>query len=73
MCVCPLTPSGDGTNGEVYSFWFSSDDSVHSAKLKGSLEGEERDKFWAEKQAFLTATELQEEITKAEAAADAKK
>ncbi len=64
---------GEGTNGEVYAFWFSSDNAVHSAKLKDSLEGAARDAFWAEKQAFLTATELQEELTKAEAAADAKK
>jgi hypothetical protein len=64
-----LRGSGEGANGEVFQFWFASDDAVHSAKLKGSLEGAERDAFWAEKQAFLTATELQEEITKQEAAA----
>jgi len=60
---------GEGSNGEVYALWYASDQAVHSAKLKDSLVGEERDKFWAEKQAFLTATELQEEITKQEAAA----
>lgn len=65
-----LRGSGEGANGEVFQFWFASDDAVHSAKLKGSLEGAERDAFWAEKQAFLTATELQEELTKAEAAKD---
>lgn len=63
----------NGYNEEVQSFWFSSDKQVHSAKLVGSLEGEARDKFWSEKQAFLTATELQEELAKAEAAKEKEK
>jgi len=53
-------------NGEVEKFWFLSDGKEHSAKLKGSLLGEERDKFWAEKKEFLTATEEEEERLKKE-------
>jgi hypothetical protein len=64
----PGLPCPDnGNNEEVFQFWYASDDAVHSARLKGSLVGTERDEFWAEKQAFLTATEKQEELTKAEA------
>jgi len=52
---------GEGATGEVYQFWYASDNEVHCAKLMGSLIGTERDAFWAEKQAFLTATEREEE------------
>ena len=73
-CVFVLpsfSPDEGNNNGEVHAFWYASDNAVHSAKLAGSLVGAERDAFFAEKQAFLTATELQEELTKAEAAKDA--
>ena len=63
-----LPCADNGHNDEVFQFWYASDNAVHSAKLKGSLVGAERDAFWSEKQAFLTATELQEELAKAEAA-----
>lgn len=66
----PGLPCPDnGNNEEVFQFWYASDKAPHSARLKGSLVGADRDAFWAEKQAFLTATELQEELTKAEAKA----
>ena len=57
--------------GEVESFWFCSDGQPHSAKLKGSLTGEERQRFWREKKEFLTATEEEEERQKRETAAAA--
>jgi hypothetical protein len=38
-------PTPDGS-GEVYRLWFSSDKEEHSAKLEGSLEGEERKAWW---------------------------
>ncbi|CAM9894947.1 unnamed protein product [Discosporangium mesarthrocarpum] len=36
----------------VHSLWYASDKEVHSAKLVGSLEGEERQIWWDEKLAF---------------------
>ncbi|CAM9348735.1 unnamed protein product [Choristocarpus tenellus] len=36
----------------VHSLWYSRDKQVHSAKLEGSLEGEERQAWWDEKLAF---------------------
>jgi len=54
----------NGNNDEVHSFWYSSNGKEASAKLKDSLEGEARETFWAEKKAFLTATEHQEELAK---------
>lgn len=38
----------DDSNAEVYMLWYSSDKQTHSAKLVGSLEGEERRKYWEE-------------------------
>ena len=52
--------------GEVHSFWYASDGAEHSAKLAGSLMGEERSRFWEEKKDFLTVTELEEERQKKE-------
>ena len=47
-------------------FYFHSDGAEHSAKLKGSLVGKEREAFWAEKKQFLEATEEEEERAKRE-------
>jgi hypothetical protein len=74
LLICCGRGLDNGHNDEVYAFWYASAPSaVQSARLKDSLIGQERDAFWAEKQAFLTATELQEEITKQEAGAAAGK
>lgn len=43
-------PCPDG--GEVMMLWFMSDGQEHSAKLDGSLVGEEREKFWHEQMQF---------------------
>jgi len=59
-----LPCKGNGYDDEVQLFWYASNNSTGSAKLKGSLEGEERKKFWDEKKAFLTATEVSEELAK---------
>jgi hypothetical protein len=47
--------------GEVHELWYTSDNQIHSAKLLGSLEGEERDKFWKEKLEFFPNDEPDEE------------
>ena len=52
--------------GEVERFYFHSDAQEHSARLKGSLVGEERAAFWREKKQFLEATEEEEERAKRE-------
>ena len=52
--------------GEVHSFWYNSDGAEHSAKLSGSLTGEERQRFWQDKKDFLTVTEVEEERQKKE-------
>ncbi|CRH01428.1 conserved Plasmodium protein, unknown function [Plasmodium relictum] len=44
-------PFSDGK--EIYSLWFFSDKKIHSAKLDGSLVGEERIKVWNELKKFL--------------------
>ena len=48
---------------EVYKLWFSSDKEEKSAKLTGSLEGEERLKYWDDLKAFWSA---EDEATKDE-------
>lgn len=45
-------PCPGGDHAEVQSLWFMSDNDEHSAKLEGSLEGEEKQKFWDEMQSF---------------------
>ena len=50
--------------GEVHSFWYASDGAEHSAKLHGSLLGEERRRFWEDKKDFLIVTEVEEERQK---------
>ena len=52
--------------GEVHSFWYASDGLEHSAKLDGSLLGDDRRRFWEEKKDFLTVTEVEEERQKKE-------
>lgn len=37
----------ENETGEVHAFWYACDNAVHSAKLKDSLVGEEREKFWS--------------------------
>ncbi|ANQ09996.1 Uncharacterized protein PCOAH_00046200 [Plasmodium coatneyi] len=44
-------PFSDGK--EIYSLWYFCDKKIHSAKLDGSLEGEERMKLWNELKNFL--------------------
>ena len=56
----------DDSNAEVYMLWYSSDKQEHSAKLKGSLEGEERMKYWDE-QKLLYIDEGDEEGKEKEA------
>jgi hypothetical protein len=50
----------NGLNEEVQLFWFASDGETHSAKLVGSLEGQAREEFWAEKKAILAFFEKDE-------------
>lgn len=45
-------PVGDDEYGEVHQLWYMSDRQVHSAKLEGSLEGEERQQWWDEQRQF---------------------
>lgn len=47
--------------GEVYKFWYAKDNQEHSSELKGCLQGEARDKFWAEKKEYMHAMELAEQ------------
>jgi hypothetical protein len=51
-------------SGEVARFWFASTNSEISAKIDKAPEGDAREKFWAEKKAFLTQQELIEEQAK---------
>ncbi|KAI4836782.1 hypothetical protein MKS88_004586 [Plasmodium brasilianum] len=48
-------PLSDGK--EIYSLWYFCDKKVHSAKLDGSLVGEERMKMWDELKKFLITEE----------------
>ena len=48
-------------DGEVFSLWYSSDSNEHSAKLDGSLTGDERDTFLKEKINFFAENEPEEE------------
>eukprot|EP00598_Pedospumella_elongata_P000672 CAMPEP_0184966628 /NCGR_PEP_ID=MMETSP1098-20130426/247_1 /TAXON_ID=89044 /ORGANISM="Spumella elongata, Strain CCAP 955/1" /LENGTH=155 /DNA_ID=CAMNT_0027487937 /DNA_START=25 /DNA_END=492 /DNA_ORIENTATION=+ len=48
-------------NGEVYSLWYMSDGLEHSAKLEGSLIGEERTKYWIEQTQFYAEEEPEDE------------
>jgi len=59
-----LPCKGDGSTGEVHLFWYSSDNGTHSAKLKDSLEGQERRDFWEDKKRFMTEQEILEENKK---------
>jgi len=45
-------PCSGGDYAEVNALWYMSDGEIHSAKLKGSLEGEDREKFWEEQKSF---------------------
>eukprot|EP00042_Codosiga_hollandica_P020969 m.70479 g.70479 ORF g.70479 m.70479 type:complete len:149 (-) comp50141_c0_seq1:124-570(-) len=45
-------PVGEGEH--VHSLWFSEDNSIRSAKVKGALEGDARQKLWDEQKEFLT-------------------
>mmetsp|Transcript_13013 Transcript_13013/g.21659 ORF Transcript_13013/g.21659 Transcript_13013/m.21659 type:complete len:168 (+) Transcript_13013:66-569(+) len=48
-------------DGEVHLLWFMSDNQDHSAKLEGSLEGEERMKYWNDQTDFYAEDEPEEE------------
>lgn len=48
-------PESEGK--ELFSLWYFSDKKIHSAKLDGSLEGEERKKLWEELKKFLVVDE----------------
>ncbi|CAM9090094.1 unnamed protein product [Chrysoparadoxa australica] len=39
-------------DGEVHELWYGKDGQSHSAKLLGSLQGDERQRWWDEKLAF---------------------
>lgn len=45
-------PLDDGDT-HVCKLWFGADGQEHSAKLKGAVEGEARDKLWAELREFI--------------------
>ncbi|SOV19487.1 conserved Plasmodium protein, unknown function [Plasmodium sp. gorilla clade G2] len=45
---------------EIYSLWYFCDKKIHSAKLKGSLMGEERMKLWNELKNFLIKDDKKE-------------
>lgn len=47
-------------DAEVHSLWFAHDGFEHSAKLVGSLEGVERDKYWQDKMSFYDNDEPEE-------------
>ena len=47
------TPDG----AEVHSLWFMSDGQEHSAKLDGSLLGDERTKYWEDQKSFYITDE----------------
>lgn len=47
--------------GEVHSLWFMSDGQIRSAKLEGSLIGEEREKYWNSQKDFYITDEPDEE------------
>uniref|UniRef100_A0A7S3L0L3 Uncharacterized protein n=1 Tax=Amphora coffeiformis TaxID=265554 RepID=A0A7S3L0L3_9STRA len=46
----PLDDNGDT---HIVKLWYASDNKERSAKLKGAVEGEERDKLWTELKEFL--------------------
>uniref|UniRef100_A0A0G4FTQ5 Uncharacterized protein n=1 Tax=Chromera velia CCMP2878 TaxID=1169474 RepID=A0A0G4FTQ5_9ALVE len=48
-------------DAEVHSLWFASDKEIHSAKLKGSLEGEARMKYWEDQKKFQIKDEKDED------------
>lgn len=52
--------------GEVHSLWYMSDGQEHSAKLDGSLVGEEREKYWSEQKSFYITDEKEEYSTEGE-------
>jgi len=54
-------PCADSESGEVHALWFMGTGKVHSAKLEGSLLGEERQRFWDEQKAFFIVDEGEED------------
>eukprot|EP00596_Hydrurales_sp_CCMP1899_P001337 CAMPEP_0119041888 /NCGR_PEP_ID=MMETSP1177-20130426/14160_1 /TAXON_ID=2985 /ORGANISM="Ochromonas sp, Strain CCMP1899" /LENGTH=105 /DNA_ID=CAMNT_0007008289 /DNA_START=231 /DNA_END=548 /DNA_ORIENTATION=+ len=52
-------PCPDG--GEVHTLWYMSDGLERSAKLEGSLTGEDRQKYWDEQASFYIAEEVDDE------------
>jgi hypothetical protein len=45
-------PCAEGES--AYELWYCSDNSVRSGKVKGALEGDERQKLWDEHKSFVT-------------------
>ena len=57
-------PCPEGHSGEVHKLWYASSNEEASAKLDGSLEGEERMKWWKDQKAFLIEDEVDEDDDK---------
>lgn len=55
-------PESDGK--EIHSLWYSCDNSIHSAKLKDSFIGEERQRWWDEQKKFVIKDEKVDEEEK---------
>mmetsp|Transcript_9618 Transcript_9618/g.14776 ORF Transcript_9618/g.14776 Transcript_9618/m.14776 type:complete len:153 (-) Transcript_9618:188-646(-) len=53
-------------DGEVSNLWFASDGAEHSAKLNGSLVGDERQAWWDEKLQFKFEEEDEDEDEQAD-------
>lgn len=51
----------------VSELWYMTDDTVRSAKLKGSLEGDARMAWWEEQKKFKIVEEKEESKTEADA------
>ena len=54
-------PCPEGHSGEIDKLWYASGQIEKSAKLAGSLEGEERMKWWDDQKSFLISTESDED------------
>jgi len=53
-------PCPAGAHAEVYKLWYMSDSEEHSAKLEDSLDGEQRELYWAEQRAFYIVDEKED-------------
>jgi hypothetical protein len=64
--LCTRKINDKHTTSHTIEFYYHSKKATAPARVKGSLEGDERMAFWAEKKAFMTATEHEEETAKKE-------